>query len=1105
MPRTARIARTAHDLDHVNHLRFPAFQLVSLFLKAGAKTSKSYTTAPQAGDGGGSDDFHFLPEMETIEIHYQIDDPFVIADHGKLELFTRFEDKPLWSLDLAALGDDWLTHGKHVVKWDGRIVNPSAKQEGTAEGEGISHDLNRFSPDKTVHPAFPDGYITLEHTPYELRITLTADSTPELAGRPAEAWTYFHLLIKGYEFVLGEELIIPGGADRDKAVRKQIETDGGVPAPNAVRKVVLTSNIFSVNDNERTNDTAFVEYQKAWQNGPKIPVIAKIRLASSDDTAVKLEEAGKGAVALGRAKFLWDWEDPDETFTHSEKPKAFISAAIDYYKATTGPKGDNCHKDHGGKRGAGADAIFPPQAGYDPADNLQPATFPFPVTASAGRNWAAFSQAWTRGKLKGCTGVVFEPSRIAGDDYKLSIYLAYDRTAKDKLTLDVDSQPLTAPDAIKATTGLFQLWRGVDIARYIRKTAAVPDLTAQWGQAADIYKQAYIDLRHTMPGDNKYLIAEHKNPVNATTPIDYNGVMDQALQNARTFIYSDRVVVDDLADHAAVPAAFSIRPYQDMVAMAHAMLHDWNTIPATLVGSSRGASDTTYEVDLAALGGVSDHLMPEMAVIMVQNSGGFDRAPTLVRSRTPSHVTVRGGKAPANSNGAGGDLTLFGASLDFPDLVTTAGPVADQLDNLATRVIPPPPTSQPVQIAPAPGVARAGGFTVVFTTQPHGFAKGDSVTVSGVADNSFNLAAKVTDVESTTSFSIPNPGPFGHSGGGFCSYLAMLRARISAAARASNVATFTTTAATGLQPGDSVKLLDQPFSGDFTVKTASATSFTIDSAGTDSLQTPYDGRIVKTFKIPIGPVVATPGIERTGNMVTVNTLAPHGLNDGDVFVFSGVADNYFNKLTRVIAAGVTSPTAFEYKEVLADMVSGGGTVTKEDDQVTPRLRATQNWLQKNNFQDAQKYSTDLAMKLPKILGQAGFMPIDGGKTAAAPEGMTVIHFDGIHDQEGTKREFLGASEHVPDANRYKCALILCGDPMVTFIHEAGHHLFLPHARYPTNSVPGGALPDRHDDDDDKCTMSYNDPTRSFCGLCQLRLRGWSSVNLKKDDAGNTKK
>ena len=144
------------------------------------------------------------------------------------------------------------------------------------------------------------------------------------------------------------------------------------------------------------------------------------------------------------------------------------------------------------------------------------------------------------------------------------------------------------------------------------------------------------------------------------------------------------------------------------------------------------------------------------------------------------------------------------------------------------------------------------------------------------------------------------------------------------------------------------------------------------------------------------------------------------------------------------------------------------------------------------------------MKLPKILGQAGFMLIDGGKTAVAPEGMTVIHFDGIHDQEGTKRQFLGASEHVPGANRNKCALILCGDPMVTFIHEAGHHLFLPHARYPLNDVPGGALPDRHDDDDDKCTMSYNDPTRGFCGLCQLRMRGWSSVNLKKDDASNTK-
>jgi hypothetical protein len=35
-------------------------------------------------------------------------------------------------------------------------------------------------------------------------------------------------------------------------------------------------------------------------------------------------------------------------------------------------------------------------------------------------------------------------------------------------------------------------------------------------------------------------------------------------------------------------------------------------------------------------------------------------------------------------------------------------------------------------------------------------------------------------------------------------------------------------------------------------------------------------------------------------------------------------------------------------------------------------------------------------------------------------------------------------------------------------------------------------------------MSYNRPRLAFCGLCQLRLRGWSALALKKTAAQNKK-
>src|SRR2546426_5137169 len=44
-------------------------------------------------------------------------------------------------------------------------------------------------------------------------------------------------------------------------------------------------------------------------------VIARIRLADSNDAEVKLE-SDKGAVALGNARFLWEWEDKAEVPTN---------------------------------------------------------------------------------------------------------------------------------------------------------------------------------------------------------------------------------------------------------------------------------------------------------------------------------------------------------------------------------------------------------------------------------------------------------------------------------------------------------------------------------------------------------------------------------------------------------------------------------------------------------------------------------------------------------------------------------------------------------------------------------------------------------------------
>ena len=570
MKRTAYIARTANDLAHVNRLGIPFFGLVELRLAAGAKTSKSYlpddAPAPTAAETG-SDDFHFIPEKETIEIRYEIEDRAGLVSGAKLELFTRFDENAIWTLDFGKLGDDWWDHGKHVIKWDGRIVTPTAEQKGTDKDGGFEHDLTKLTPDKTVK-GFPDGFATLEFPPYKFRLTLVSKDWAAF-GNPLWAWTYWQILIKRIVLDLGPEEAIPAATvndaehQRNKAVRTKLDTDGKVPAEGSTRTVKLISNIFKTNGAEMGTNSAFSEYRGMWGDGAQIPIVAKIRLEDSAGNEVKLDESDKGAVALGETKFLWDWEDPDElvsTQAPGAKPRAFINDAIKYDKDATdeSPKGDNCHFDRGGKRGVGAKVIFPEQAGYDAKDTLDAGKFPFMVEKAKKRQWAALSTAWRKGKLKGQTGVVFQPSRMGGDDYVLTVYLANDKSKKDELALNVKTEPLVAANDIKRKSGKFQIWRELHLSKYVRKKNTIADfVAANLGGIRGNYHQAYIEI-------------EDKTVKSELPTAGYD-----ALAKAQITAAADEVVnraCDPAADHSTTASTFLVRDFNAFQAAVRAKL-----------------------------------------------------------------------------------------------------------------------------------------------------------------------------------------------------------------------------------------------------------------------------------------------------------------------------------------------------------------------------------------------------------------------------------------------------------------------------------------------------------------------------------------------------
>lgn len=505
MDRNAHIARTPDGETNVNRLRMPEWSVVKLCLKAGSKTSKAYRPvgAPKlkTPDEGGSNDFNFAPSNDEVSILYEVHDPCGVVDGGTLELYTRFQDKALWKADLKKLGKDWWTHGKHTIKWDGRVVKVEAEQKATAKDGGFEHDLTKIDPDKeTDKKEFPDGYTNLKHTPYKLKLTLKSEGE-NIAGNPTVAWTYYHVMVEKLELELGDEEAVPAKVVDDarhkqnKAVHKQIKDAGGVPKEGDKQKVKLVSDLYKTASSQMSDNTLYTQYETLWADGPNIPIYAKVKLR---DAAGREVEAPK---AIGKVKFLWDWESKTQAVGTGKHSDSFVNNAQDYLQAKTKPKGQICHKDRGGKRGTGANPVFPKQAGYDPKDALDAGKFPFEVEAvKEKRTWAAFSYAWTDKKLAGKTGVVFQPARHAGDSWVISCYVAYDHKDKDKLKLEVDDDaPLKVPEKIKICSGSFEIWRKTHLRKYLKKcSVGVPSLSI--ATIAGCYTDSFMEIEDVSVG-----------------------------------------------------------------------------------------------------------------------------------------------------------------------------------------------------------------------------------------------------------------------------------------------------------------------------------------------------------------------------------------------------------------------------------------------------------------------------------------------------------------------------------------------------------------------------------------------------------------------------
>jgi len=466
-----RVARTAHDLKHVNRVRVHGFGVTSLQLKIGdALSSKTHLPEGYQAPKEGKDEFLFAPGVEKPKIAWKIADPFGTLAKGRFELFRRGDKTPIWKLDLKP---EQLTDGEHTLEWDGGGLTKSAD--------------------------FPDGFATARFSPYKLKLTLPSDVPSKGA---LIAWTYFHVVLHEIKLELGPKKLL--SQDRDKKLYDSLGgslkgvryDDKGVPgvelADGETKEIRLTSNIFSTSNADMFDATDFTQSQTAWGDGPNIPVLATLKVRDSGGKPVD------APLAVGAVRLLWDWEDVAEVVSqHHDKAKTFISKAIDYDKSKTAPKGDNCHVDRGGKRGPAAKSVFPAHAGVAPAATVPDGTFPFKVEAGSspdGRTFSSFSHAWGSGLYAGKTGVLLQPSRTAGDGYKVTAWFAWDVKADFKTPV-LDDPKLVPPfhkHVKQEMPAPLQVWRRIDLVQYRKKKAALPDFPIAMFQG--YYDKGYVRM-----------------------------------------------------------------------------------------------------------------------------------------------------------------------------------------------------------------------------------------------------------------------------------------------------------------------------------------------------------------------------------------------------------------------------------------------------------------------------------------------------------------------------------------------------------------------------------------------------------------------------------
>lgn len=511
MPRSSRELPVQSSVDRV---RCGVSRLSLRSMTTGRATQTSHTSeewnhGPIASDA--AERFHFAPRLEDVRIHWGHDNPEAIAE-TVVELWARIrgDAKRVWSKTFR-----WNRCPEDARAHFSGDLTPNTAEADKRMNVGAAGVVREFDANGEVGRCFPAGCVTAEHGPYAI-VVRVVPRQESFEASPSCRWVYFDILVDGITLEwcppeLLEKIIPETNKARNLEVCRAL-TDpgdqdnlaGALPAADVpAKKVLLKSHVFYAANEELIDMSYFTQYRDRWGDGPLIPIFAKATVRMSNGERTFVPEA------VGGARFMWDWVDKGDLPSPiaDAAAEAWISDTRAYKVAETpeSPRGHNCHVERGGKRGPGAKTCFPGQAGRAPTPQV-PAhdhtnnVFPFEVVPCNGggstftrRRWAAMTRAWPKGELAGRTGVLFQPSRMAGDGYQLHVYLAYDTDAEMQ-----GADPATFDAKIHAKTGTFQVWRQLTITDNWRLGTGTPSALIDLAAVQTKFKRYFIrlDLPH---------------------------------------------------------------------------------------------------------------------------------------------------------------------------------------------------------------------------------------------------------------------------------------------------------------------------------------------------------------------------------------------------------------------------------------------------------------------------------------------------------------------------------------------------------------------------------------------------------------------------------